>query len=137
MIVCSPEANEEIGLWVMDRVGGQYIGQESQCFGVVQDGKITGGVVYDGWNGASMRITTAGEGKRWITKGFLWMIFDYAFNQAKVNVVMAMISSANEPSLRLCEKVGFKRVAEIDDAYPDGAMVIFSLTKKDCKWVKE
>jgi hypothetical protein len=70
--------------WVASRIGRKapWPGDEFQAFGVERDGQIVGGVVIDGIViGARCSIHCAGDGKRWLTREFLTVVFDYAFRK--------------------------------------------------------
>ena len=129
------DQNDWIGQWVSDKVGGMWIPQGSVAIGQVDDGKITAGVIFDRYNGASISSTLAISGK--ITRDFVQAILHYPFNVAKVNCVINVVSSTNKKSMRLTEHFGFKRVAVIPSATNDGDMVIYSLTRINCKFLKE
>lgn len=108
-----------------------------QGIGIEEDGKLIAGVVYDSYS-KNARISShcAGVGKRWLTKTFLWMMFDYPFNQLKVNVMINTVSSNNKDSMRFTEHLGFKEVARIEGGTSDGDLIIYALYKKDCKWIR-
>jgi RimJ/RimL family protein N-acetyltransferase len=63
-------------------------------------------------------------------------MFDYPFNQLKVNVVVNTVSSNNKDSMRFTEHLGFKQVARIEGGASDGDLIIYALYKKDCKWIR-
>lgn len=104
-------------------------------FGTEIDSKIVGGVVFNQYNGASMQLHAHAERKNWFTKQGIWMIFDYAFNQAKVNVLIAQISEKNEKALNFANRSGFKLHSEIPGAHIDGNLLVFLMRKADCKWL--
>jgi hypothetical protein len=47
------------------------------------------------------------------------------------------VSSKNFKSIRLVTHMGFKEEANIKDAHPLGDIVIFTMTKEDCKFLGE
>ncbi|ABR91756.1 Uncharacterized conserved protein [Janthinobacterium sp. Marseille] len=98
-----------------------------------RDGKLVAGVAYNDFNGVNMCTHIALEGA--MTKKFLWAIFDYPFNQAKVNRITALVGEGNEKSLNLCRKLGFTEEARLDGAHPTGDMVILKMWRKDCRWL--
>ena len=107
-----------------------------EALGVEENEKLIAGVVYDSYEPqARCSMHCAGIGKRWLTKQFLWMAFDYPFNQLKVNVVINTVSSKNKDSIRFTEHCGFKEVARLEDGAEDGDLIIYALYKKDCKWI--
>ena len=99
--------------------------------------QLIAGVAYADWNGPNIVAHIASDGsKRWMTKRFLWTIFDYPFNQAKVNRITCLIGEKNEASIRLCEHFGFMRETALRGAHPDGDLLIYCLRKENCKWLR-
>ena len=108
-----------------------------EAIGLEKDGKIVAGVIYD-WYEENARCSThiAAVGKHWMTKKFLWMIFDYPFNQLNVNVIVNTVSSANTKSIKFTEHLGFTEVARIPNGFKDGDLIIYTLHKENCKWIR-
>lgn len=103
----------------------------------VEDGEIVAGVVLNQYNGASMCIHVASDGsKRWLTKELLWFVFHYAFEQARVKVLIGLIGSKNTASHRFNLHLGFVEEHRIPDAHPDGELLIHILRKENCRWLK-
>jgi L-amino acid N-acyltransferase YncA len=129
---------DQVGLinWYIRRTGHQPTPQARALGSGTADGEILGVFIYDGWNGASCEMHMAGS-EGWLTKKFLWAAFDYPFNKCGCKVVYTVIGSGNVRSLKIVKGFGAKEVARIPSAHPDGALVIVSLTKEDCKWIKE
>ena len=97
--------------------------------------EIRGVVGYDGWNGAACEMHMAGS-PGWITRELIWAAFDYPFNQAKCNVVIAKVPSGNTQALDIDRRLGFKTACILDGAHPDGALHILTMQKSDCRWLK-
>jgi len=72
---------------------------------------------------------------RGMNRTFLFSAFHYAFEQLKVAQVLAPVESTNTKSLEFVRKVGFKLVARIPDAFPDGDMVIHTIVRDQCRWL--
>lgn len=128
---------EKIGKFLIDQEAWNGNSDKYQGLGIEEDGEIIAGVIYDNYEkGARISSHCAGIGKRWLTKTFLHMMFDYPFNQLKVNVVVNTVSSNNKDSMRFTEHLGFKQVARIEGGASDGDLIIYALYKKDCKWIR-
>ena len=112
-----------------------YFEANSQAVGWKRDGEIVAGVIYDGWNKRSIVCHIAATES--LTATFLAKVFDYAFRQLQVNKMIATVSSKNFKSIRLVTHMGFKEEAKIKDAHPAGDIVIFTMTKEDCKFLGE
>lgn len=99
------------------------------------EGKLLGGVIYDGYTGPCVFAHQAAFSKHWLSRDMLWMIFDYPFNQLKVKKICGTIPSCNQALLAFNFKLGFTVETAIKDAYPDGDMLILSMTRASCRWL--
>ena len=125
----------EVGRWVAARNHQMYHEANSQSIGLEKDGKIVAGVIYENWNGQSIVVHIAILGN--LTPTFVAKIFDYAFRQLAAHKVIAPVASINSESIRLVSNMGFKEEANIKDAHLSGDIVIFTMTKKDCRFLGE
>lgn len=97
--------------------------------------KLLGGVIYEGFTKASIQAHVAGFEPFWLDRTFLWMMFDYPFNQLKVGRVFCQIQESNSVALEFNRKLGFKEVCRIDGVFLDGACVLTELTRENCRWL--
>ena len=125
----------EVGRWVAAKNNQMYFEANSQAVGWEKDGEIVAGVIYDGWNKQSIVCHIAATES--LTATFLAKVFDYSFRQLQVHKMIATVSSKNFKSIRLVTHMGFKEEAKIKDAHPLGDIVIFTMTKEDCKFLGE
>lgn len=125
--------------WVNERTsGGLYVPGTCSAIGRIKDGKIVGGIYYEDFNGKNITCHIASEnGERWLNRTFLWMIFDYPFNQLKSKRMTAPVAYDNERCINFVEKLGFTREAILHDAHPNGDLYIYTLFEKDCRWHKD
>lgn len=106
--------------------------------GIEKNGKLVGGVAYANWNGVNVEAHAASDGsKRWLTRQYLWTIFDYPFNQLQCKRITICIGEGNKDSRRFAEHLGFELEAVLQDAHPSGHLLIFRMFKKDCRWINE
>jgi hypothetical protein len=99
------------------------------------EGKLLGGVIYDGCTGPCIFAHQAGFSKHWLSRDMLWILFDYVFVQLKCKKVCGTIPSSNQTLLEFNKKLGFSQEAVIKDAYPDGDMLVVSMTREQCRWL--
>ena len=125
----------EVGRWVAAKNNQMYFEANSQAVGWEKDGEIVAGVIYDGWNKQSIVCHIAATES--LTATFLAKVFDYSFRQLQVHKMIATVSSKNFKSIQLVTHMGFKEEAKIKDAHPSGDIVIFTMTKEDCKFLGE
>ena len=103
---------------------------------VTPEGNCMGGVIYDGYTGGCIFMHQAGFDRRWLTGNMIWIVFDYPFTQLKVNKVAGTINSNNKELLDFNRRLGFKEEARIKDAYPDGDMLVLTMERTACRWLK-
>jgi len=100
--------------------------------GVQVGGRITAGALYDYCNGASVYMHAAIER---LTREFLWVAFDYPFNQLGVNVIIGLVPEANLKARRFDEHVGFVLNSRIANGDPDGDLLIYTMNRSQCRYL--
>lgn len=105
------------------------------CIAAHRGGKLLGGVIYQGYTGASIQAHIASFDPHWLTRDMLWMIFHYPFEQLGVKKIFGQVGAHNAKALEFDRKLGFKEEARIADVYPEGDMVLLSMHKADCRFL--
>jgi len=126
------ENQQELKEWITKELNGQ-IQDNMWCIGLKINGEIRSVVSYTAFKGKSCNMSIASKGSNWMTKDYLWAMFDYPFNVLKLKVIIGTIWSKNVPSLRLSRKLGFKEIATIADAHENGDLVLMELRQENCK----
>lgn len=127
---------DDVGPWICSRTGGTYSPKLSHTIALIEDNKIIAGVLFDNYNGASIQMHVAAEpGARWMTRQYLWKCFDYPFRQLNCNLVVGLVAASNHDARRFDENLGFTLKATLEDAHPDGDLLIYGMTKHQCKWL--
>lgn len=121
-----------VGAWVCERTGGLYSPIDSNTIGLEKDGKLIAGVVFDQYNGRSIAMHVAGEG-RWCTREFRNAAFGYAFKFLAVAKVIGLVDSSNDRARKLDEHLGFRLEARIADAAPSGDLLLYTMTAAECR----
>lgn len=129
-----------VGRWVCERAGGEWSGVGA-TFGLVErdGGKDTliAGVLFDSFNGANINMHVAAlPGRRWMTREFLFAVFDYPFRQLGVKRITGLVAASNADARRFDEHIGFKLEATLKDAHPDGDLLVYCMTREDCRWLQ-
>tara|TARA_R110000868_G_scaffold197709_1_gene443950 strand:- start:264 stop:683 length:420 start_codon:yes stop_codon:yes gene_type:complete len=124
-----------LAAWLCERIG-LMPSPHLRCIAHVNAAgdAVMGVVGYDGFNGASVMMHMAGT-PHWIDKTLLHATFDYPFNVMGCNVVLAAVPSGNEVSLDMTKRLGFKTLAVVEGAHPDGALHLLAMTREECKWL--
>ena len=97
-------------------------------------GHIVSGVAYNEYNGPNINAHISITGT--MTKTFLWTIFDYPFNQAKVKRLTGLVGSGNDASNRLCKRLGFIEETRLKDCHPTGDMIVYVMRRENCRWLE-
>jgi RimJ/RimL family protein N-acetyltransferase len=124
---------ERVGDWVAAQTGGAYHAQKSQAIGLVRDGQLVAGVIYENWNGKSIICHIAFLGR--LSKEFLGLVYRYPFVTCGADKIVAPVVSNNGPALRLVQKMGFTEEARLVDAAPGGDIVFLTLARESCRFL--
>ena len=123
--------------WMAPRFGGPAPLPFCSTIAHVEDGQsLLGAVWLENYNGASVTAHIVGEGRRWLTRRFLEDLFHYVFVVLGCRKVIGIVREANRHARQFDEKLGFRLEACIADADPEGALLIYSLRREDCKFLK-
>lgn len=129
---------ERLGPWVAERTGGSYFKGSGQAIGLHRNGELVAAVLYDSFNGRSVQMHVASDGsKRWMNKAFLLMAFDLPFNQWRVNKIIGLVDSTNAEAIAFDRHLGFVQEHVIDGAGPNADLVILSMTRQQCRFLKD
>lgn len=108
-----------------------------RAIGLYSEGEPVAFVGYDGWNGASCMMHVAIDQPKKLTRGFIQAAFDYPFNIAGCSMVLGLVPSGNVKALEFDKRLGFEQVCRLEGAHPDGALVLLSLRRDQCKWLRK
>jgi RimJ/RimL family protein N-acetyltransferase len=127
---------ERVAEWVGAHINRPWKWHGFYAMGVEEDDRLIAGVVFDSY-APNMRCSMhcAGEGRRWLSRTFLRMCFDYAFNQMGCRVVVNTVDSDNTDSLQFTTHTGFKEACRIKNGCGDTDLVILTLHREDCRWI--
>ena len=129
-----------VGPWTAERLGCDWVPGATAAIGLADlssgEPNLVAGVLFSDYNLASIQMHVAAEpGARWLTKSYLGFCFQYAFNQAKVNKVLGFVGSKNLQAQKFDEHLGFRLEASIEGAHIDGGLLIYSMTRAQCRWL--
>ena len=137
MIVAQPKEN--IADFVGNIIGqGQYFPfDEYSALGLMEDGVLIAGVIYNHYNKPNIMAHIADiPGKKWLTRDFLFAMFDYPFNQLECNRITGLVPKKNKEARRFDTHLGFEYEGNMRHALPDDDMLIYGMLKEKCKWLK-
>ena len=104
--------------------------------GWARSGALVAGVAYADWNGPNVVCHIASDGsRRWATREYLRVIFDYPFNQLGVKRITVCVGEGNAASRRFVEHLGFTMEAELAGAHSTGHLRIYRLWRHECRYL--
>lgn len=126
---------KEVVSWVARRTNefgrfGTDIG-----IGWAKAGQLVAGVAYADWNGPNVVCHIAAEGRRWATREYLGVIFDYPFRQLGCKRITVCVGEGNTASRRFVEHLGFTLEAELAGAHSTGHLRIYRLWSGECRYL--
>lgn len=123
--------------WMAEQFGQVAPQRAHSTIALARAGEIRGAVWLENYNGASAVIHVAGAGRRWLTRAFAEAVFHYAFNILGCKKLIGIVREVNEDARRFDENLGFRQECVIEDADPDGGLIIYSLKREDCKFLEK
>ena len=101
-------------------------------------GALMGGVLIKGdeYHGSSVVVHVAKFMPNWIGRDLLYAVSDYTFNIIGVEQVLAIVYSLRHETIIFNQKVGFREITRIPGAGRGGDLVIMSMRRDDCRWLR-
>lgn len=105
--------------------------------GLVSDGEMIAGVLYEGFTGHNIWMHVAAKpGRKWLNREFLKVCFEYPFNDLGCRRVSGWVEDSNIEAKRFDEHLGFKQEARLRGAARDGGDVcLYVMWREDCRYV--
>lgn len=128
--------NPEYGYAIAEAAGVIFNPEADIVISHLSKGELTGGVLYNGYTRASINMHVAAFSPRWGSRDMLWVCFDYPFNQLGCKKVFGQVPSKNEHALEFNLKLGFKIETLIPDVFPEDDLLVVSMVREDCRWLK-
>lgn len=133
MIVLYPN----IGLdWALSRIPKMqaWMGK-SKSLAAVEDDRILGVVVYDGFTPYDVNMHIVIEDKRCVSRRILKAVFDYPFNQLRLQRVTGLVPESNIAALAFDLRLGFVKEGRKRFALGDEDELILGMTREICPWL--
>lgn len=120
--------------WIEERTKA-VLTRDARAVVAEEDGQIVGMVAFDAWTEnaaqAHMAVVHPGVWLRLLRPGF-----HYVFEQAKKGILVGVIPSHNEASVRFSMGLGFKPIARIRDGWaPNDDMVMLEMRRETCRFL--
>jgi len=128
--------NPEHGYAIAEAAGVIFNPEADIVISRLSNEELVGGVLYNGYTRASINMHVAAFSPRWGSRDMLWVCFDYPFNQLGCKKVFGQVPSKNEHALEFNLKLGFKIETLIPDVFPEDDLLVVSMVREDCRWLK-
>lgn len=131
------DQSETLVPWVKERIEGVEFASDAVAIGVELDGKIAAAVVYDDFTRNGCAFSVASDGKsRWLSRGFLNLVFAYPFLQCGLKRVGSLVSVTNDKAIRLNTGIGMVREGVIRSAGINGEdLIAFGILREECRFL--
>lgn len=125
------------GKKVMESINSQFSNVTMKVISRAEDEELLAAVVYENYTGegGSIEAHIGSFSKRWLNRDFLYIIFDYPFNQLDCKQAFVRVKAKNEQSLNWCTSLGFKELVTIKDVFPDDDMIVLTMKRDECRWL--
>lgn len=124
-----------VGPWVFRRVNKTWAPEGREVIGLVRDGEVVGGVVFEDWNLKSVSAHMAWGDPSVSPRRLIKAVFHYAFIDLGAEKVLGCVNSANTAALKTDLRLGFRPEAVIEGVFPDGDLVIVVMDRNACPWI--
>lgn len=105
---------------------------------LLRDDEIRAGVLYNGfaWPNILMHIGAV-PGRHWLTREFLFAMFDYPFRQLRCRRVTGTIPRKNKDCRKFAENLGFEFEGKMRNAAEDDDLMVYGLLEEKCRFHRE
>lgn len=128
--------NSVDGMAIAAKAGAIFNAASDMCVARIEKGELYGGVIFTAYTGTSICLHMAGFKPRWANRNMLWVAFHYPFEQLGCKKVFGQVGAHRTEVLKIDLQLGFKIETTIKDVYNEGDMVVLSMYKEDCRWLK-
>ena len=131
-------ASETIVEMVRQRIPNAFDGfsEAAVGLGVVKDGRLLGGVVFDQYTERNIVMSGAFDSPRWCSRSTLRRLFRYPFVQLGLRRMTTITTADNHRALRLDTWLGFQYEGTLRKFFPnDVDGVVLGMLREECRWL--
>ncbi len=100
-------------------------------------GEILGVAVFTRFMEHNCELSAASVSPRFLTRGFLDVLFHYAFITAGKRRITAVIEDGNINALKMDKRLGFTEEGRLKNWYGDKDGLILRMLREECRWLKD
>lgn len=135
-IVHGPQHREPVAQWVFANLG-MRLAKPYDAVGIVRDGRLIGGVVFNGYNGANVDLTIYGPGC--ISRRMLEAISRHVFIALQCTRATARTRRDNKLMHELLPRLGFRPEGTQPRYYgskKEDDAVVYGVLARNCPWLR-
>ena len=136
--LAAPEMFEEIRRFVQTETGVATPLGPVQVMGFVDDeGEIVAGFMFERYTGVtgSVHCHWAIAKKGGLSRGMLQLVCIYVYDQLKADIMYGEVRASDKEVRHIDERLGFVETAVLPAYFPDDDLIIYSMTKRQCRWL--
>lgn len=104
----------------------------------IMDGdKLAAVIVYNDYTGPNVEISAVSDGVSAFPRRIYRAIFDYPFNQLRVNRVTVRTAAGNKPVRKFIRRLGFKPEGKLRGFYENDDGMLYSMLRGECPWLTD
>lgn len=137
--IVPPDREDETRLFIHTRGGIPVPKGPTQVLGFMDDqDEIIAGVMFERYTGVTGSVHVHWAAKPstiWLTRTVLYAIATYTYGQMGVGRLFGEVRASDEYVRKVDEKLGFRKVAVLEGYFPGDDLVLYSMTKAECRWL--
>jgi len=108
------------------------------ALGCVKEGALVGAVIYNNFGAANVCAHIAAiEGAHWLTREFLFAMFDYPFNQLQKRRITALVAKRNHRARKFVRHLGFQQEGCMKHFFAHDDMICFGMLREHCRFIPQ
>jgi len=128
--------NDRIGLRPSEDFRGILYVPETYRGSVTNMDHVAVGIAYNAWMGRTCFMHTIVQRPELVTRQMIRRSFEYAFDHAGCEAVLAAVESHNDNIMAVVQRLGFKHLVTIPNGSLDGDLVMLIMHRADCHWLR-
>jgi hypothetical protein len=121
--------------WVSENTN-QYYSDMITLIGLEKNGELIAVSAYNCFNGTSCQQHMVIKKGEYMTRNFAWFIYYYPFVQLGLTLLIGILPEDNADIIKLAKHAGFEEKYRIDGGHPEGDLLLCTMKKEDCRFLK-
>lgn len=123
----------EVADFLSDKLGMTFV-PPYVCIGVVRNGRLIGGILYNGYQGSNVDVTVWGP--RAFGRDTILIGFHYAFEQLKCERITVRTKRSNKLMQKIAPKLGLKFECVSPRFFGRNEdAIVYRVFRDECRWM--